>query len=30
MRPDYGETWAYESIIGALPGVNLSDRKSVV
>jgi hypothetical protein len=24
MRPDYGETWVYESIVGALPGVDLS------
>jgi hypothetical protein len=24
MRPEYGETWVYESIIGALPGVDLS------
>lgn len=23
-KPEYGETWAYESIIGALPGVELS------
>ena len=22
-RPDYGETWVYESIIGALPGIRL-------
>ncbi|MFB6150784.1 MAG: hypothetical protein ABEJ40_03170 [Haloarculaceae archaeon] len=25
-RPEYGETWAYESIVGALPGVALSER----
>ncbi|TKR25785.1 DUF7530 family protein [Natronomonas salsuginis] len=24
MEPDHGETWAYESIIGALPGIDLS------
>ena len=29
MRPDYGETWAYESIIGALPGVNLSRGEAI-
>jgi hypothetical protein len=23
MDPEYGETWAYESIIGALPGIDL-------
>ena len=23
LEPEYGETWAYESIIGALPGVDL-------
>jgi len=23
-RPEYGETWAYESIIGALPGISVS------
>ncbi|MEF8841881.1 MAG: hypothetical protein V5A62_09690 [Haloarculaceae archaeon] len=22
-RPDYGETWVYESIVGALPGIDL-------
>ncbi|WP_276273309.1 DUF7530 family protein [Haloarcula litorea] len=22
-HPDYGETWVYESIVGALPGINL-------
>lgn len=30
MRPDHGETWAYESIIGALPGVDLSRRGAIV
>ena len=24
MRPEYGEAWVYESIIGALPGVDIS------
>jgi hypothetical protein len=23
-RPDYGETWVYESIVGAIPGVKIS------
>jgi hypothetical protein len=25
-RPEYGETWVYESIIGALPGISVSPR----
>ncbi|WP_331235506.1 DUF7530 family protein [Natronorarus salvus] len=29
MRPEYGETWVYESIVGALPGIDLSDRAAV-
>ncbi|WP_254838943.1 DUF7530 family protein [Natronomonas marina] len=29
MHPDYGETWAYESIIGALPGVDLSRGEAI-
>lgn len=29
MEPEYGETWAYESIIGALPGVDLSAREAI-
>ena len=29
MRPDHGETWAYESIIGALPGVELSSAEAI-
>ena len=29
MRLDYGEAWAYESIIGALPGVNLSRAEAI-
>jgi len=27
--PEYGETWAYESIVGALPGIDLSTRAAV-
>lgn len=27
--PEYGETWVYESIVGAIPGVELSDRAAV-
>lgn len=29
MEPDYGETWAYESIIGALPGIDLSPSEAI-
>ncbi|MFQ3320387.1 MAG: hypothetical protein ACI8UR_000915 [Natronomonas sp.] len=29
MRPEYGETWAYESIIGALPGVDLAEGTAI-
>jgi hypothetical protein len=28
-RPEYGETWVYESLVGALPGVDLSARAAV-
>jgi hypothetical protein len=28
-RPEYGETWVYESIIGALPGLDLSERAAL-
>ncbi|WP_136717454.1 DUF7530 family protein [Halorientalis salina] len=28
-EPEYGDTWAYESIIGALPGLSLSTRLAV-
>jgi len=28
--PEYGETWVYESIIGALPGVDISERLALV
>ncbi len=29
MRPEYGETWVYESIVGALPGVDLTRGEAV-
>jgi len=29
MNGSYGETWVYESIVGALPGIDLSDRQAV-
>ena len=29
VRPQYGETWVYESIVGALPGVDLSEAQAV-
>jgi hypothetical protein len=29
MALEYGETWAYESIIGAVPGVNLSPAAAI-
>ncbi|MES3518387.1 MAG: hypothetical protein PPP58_12070 [Natronomonas sp.] len=29
LRPEYGETWVYESIISALPGVELSRRTAI-
>jgi hypothetical protein len=29
MDPEYGETWVYESIIGALPGIDLSVRVAI-
>jgi hypothetical protein len=28
-RPEYGETWVYESIIGALPGINIGPRAAL-
>jgi hypothetical protein len=28
-RPEYGETWVYESIIGALPGIDLGGRAAL-
>ncbi|SEK97711.1 DUF7530 family protein [Haloferax larsenii] len=27
--PEYGETWVYESIVGALPGVNISEAGAI-
>lgn len=29
MRPEYGETWVYESIVGALPGIDLTERTAL-
>lgn len=29
MAPHYGETWVYESLVGAIPGLNLSDRTAL-
>jgi hypothetical protein len=29
MAAEYGETWVYESIIGALPGVDISSRAAI-
>lgn len=29
MEPEYGETWTYESIIGAVPGIDLSERRAI-
>jgi hypothetical protein len=29
-RPEYGETWVYESIVGALPGIELGPRAAVL
>ncbi|MFC4540941.1 hypothetical protein ACFO5R_03230 [Halosolutus amylolyticus] len=28
--PEYGETWVYESLVGAIPGLDLSDRAAIV
>ena len=28
-RPEYGETWVYESIIGALPGIDIGPRAAL-
>lgn len=30
MEPEYGETWVYESLVGAIPGLDLSDRQALV
>jgi hypothetical protein len=29
MHPDYGETWVYESLVGAVPGLHLSARRAI-
>lgn len=29
MALEYGETWVYESLVGAIPGLNLSDRAAL-
>lgn len=29
MAPNYGETWVYESLVGAVPGLQLSDRMAL-
>lgn len=29
MAPDYGDTWVYESIVGTVPGVRVSDRTAI-
>jgi len=29
MRPEYGETWVYESIVGAVPGIELGRRQAI-
>jgi len=29
-RPEYGETWTFESIIGALPGIDISERAALL
>lgn len=29
MEPEFGETWTYESIVSALPGIDFSDRVAV-
>lgn len=29
MSPHSGESWAYESLVGAIPGLHLSDRKAI-
>lgn len=27
--PEYGDTWVYESLVGSLPGITLSDRAAI-
>ncbi|WP_224448191.1 DUF7530 family protein [Haloprofundus salilacus] len=29
-EPEYGDTWVYESIVGALPGINLTEWQAVL
>ncbi|MFB6307985.1 MAG: hypothetical protein ABEH35_01525 [Haloarculaceae archaeon] len=29
-EPHYGETWVYESLVGAVPGIDLSPRRAVL
>jgi hypothetical protein len=29
MEPQYGETWVYESLVGAIPGLAISDRAAL-
>lgn len=29
MSPNYGDTWVYESIVGTVPGVRVSDRTAI-
>ncbi|WP_224333270.1 DUF7530 family protein [Haloprofundus halobius] len=29
-EPEYGDTWVYESIVGALPGIDLTDWQAVL
>jgi len=29
-RPEYGETWVYESIISALPGIDIAERTALL
>lgn len=29
MEPQYGETWVYESLVGAIPGLEISDRAAL-
>ena len=29
MRPQYGETWVYESLVGAVPGLDIPDRTAL-
>ena len=29
VKTEYGETWVYESLLGALPGLSLSERAAI-